>query len=616
MVPAAIQNLITGKCSEGLALALASPEDGAIIKFKWLNRAFTDITGYTSSEVLGQRGTILIGPDVEHGVHLSIIERLMNWENFQIEAVNNRKCGEKYFQRMTWTHLTDPDTGDRWWLCSIIDLGKYEDRIALRDHETTSSTRPDPSAEILSKIHHLELENQRLHHLANTVTKNSNEDALTGLANRRYFEIETKAWIARLKEEGEEFAVLYIDLDRFKFVNDTFGHEAGDQLLVKVADILRDLTKQADLVARLGGDEFAILRSLGSSALDISRLADEIVQQTQTPFLCDGKSTSSSASVGVAIAKADTEDPERIVAFADEALYHAKALGKGRWSFFTEEMHKQSVASKKLASDLFLACERQEFIPYFQPIIDAQTGKIVCAETLVRWAHPTRGVLTPAAFLETAENVGILKRVDEIVFAGLKAALSYLDETGVDLPRASINVSSGRLVDPSFIHDIKSSGIAPDRLTIEILESVFLERLGDVARWTIDELEEIGVDIALDDFGTGHASVSGLLEIRPSILKIDRSFIEPVVEDSSKRPLVASIVSIGKSLGMRIIAEGIETEEHAIILRELGCDYLQGFFFGRPKNAEDLREVLLETEGVLWPQAACRSFKTKSDLAG
>lgn len=603
MVPAAILNQISDRCTEGLALALASPEDGAIMELKWCNKPFTKITGYSATEVLGQRGTLLIGSDLEHGVHLFIIEKLMKWENFQTEAINNRKCGETYFQRMSWTHLTDPTTGDRWWLCSIIDLGDRREGSPREQHHIEAVSQVEERTSIMSKVHSLELENARLHKLAKSVAKDANKDALTGLSNRRHFEVEVKTWIKRLKQEGREFAVLYIDLDRFKFVNDTLGHEAGDNLLTVVADILRELTDDADLVARLGGDEFAVLRPLSSSALAISGLADDIVQRMKAPFFCDSKSTSCSTSIGVAIANASTKDPERIVAYADEALYHAKAQGKGRWSFFTEQMHAQSIATKQLASELFLACERQEFTPYFQPLVDSRTGEVASAETLVRWAHPTRGILPPAEFLDTAENVGILKKVDEIIFERLKSAIAIFDKTDVKLPRVAINVSAARLMDPTFAHDIRSSGIAPTRLTIEILESVYLDRLGDTVRWTIDELDEIGVTIALDDFGTGHASVSGLLEIRPSILKIDRSFIQPILDDVSKRPLVSSIVGIGKSLGMRIVAEGVETEDHARVVSELGCDYLQGYFFGRPMNAEDLMTFLRKTGGLLWPRA-------------
>ncbi len=607
MIPPQIFSQINDKCSEGLALALASDEDGAIMEFQWCNKAFSKITGYAASEAIGQRGTILIGADMEQGVHLYIIEKLMKWENFSTKTLNNRKNGETYWQRMSWTHLSDPETGDHWWLCSIIELEDDRPEPATIDAKDLAASDHESFVRAVEQVHLLEKENARLHQLARSVAKDANEDALTGLSNRRHFEVELKTWIENLKKHGTEFAVLYIDLDRFKFVNDSLGHDAGDRLLVSVADMLRDLTDTSDLVARLGGDEFVILKPLGDTALNISSLADEIVKRTQTPFTCDGKSAACSASVGVAIAKTKMDNPQQVVTDADEALYHAKSQGKGRWSFFTEEMHAKSIATKQLSSDLLLACERREFIPYFQPLIDATTGRISSAEMLVRWDHPTRGILAPAAFLETAANMGILKRIDEIIFASLSEALAYLDEANIDLPRVAVNVSAGRLADPSFIHDIRSSGIDPARLTIEILESVYLDRMGDVVRWTIDELDELGVTIALDDFGTGHASVSGLLEIRPDILKIDRHFIQPIFDEASATPLVESIISIGKGLGMLVVAEGVETEEHARLLREMGCDYLQGFYFGRPMSKEDLRAMLIETEGQFWPQQSADS---------
>lgn len=582
MVPAQILNQINDKCTEGLVLALASNDDGAVMELQWCNKAFTRITGYEADEVVGQRGTILIGPDLGQDVHLHIIEKLMNWENFSTKSRNNRKNGEVYWQRLSWVHLSDSETGNHWWLCSIIKL--EDERVAPAKPALAGSALPDPEsyARVVEKIHRLEKENLRLHKLAKAVSKHANEDALTGLSNRRHFEVELKTWIEKLKTHGTEFAVLYIDLDRFKFVNDTLGHDVGDRLLVSVAQLLRELTCETDLVARLGGDEFVILKPLGKSALNISSLADQIVLRSQSPVTYDGKSAVCGASVGVAIAYAHMEDPEQVVADSDEALYHAKSQGKGRWSFFTQEMHANSIATKQMASDLLLACERREFLPYYQPLIDAKTGRIACAEMLVRWCHPTKGILAPGAFLDTAANMGLIKRIDEIIFSCAKGALANFDSAGVNLPRIAVNVSSARLADPNFIHDIKSSGIAPERLTVEILESVYLDRMGNAVRWTIDELAELGATIALDDFGTGHASVSGLLQIRPSILKIDRHFIQPIVADAGARLLAESIIGIGKSLGMRVVAEGVESEAHARLVMEMGCDFLQGFYFGKP----------------------------------
>lgn len=602
MVPAQILNQVNERCTEGLALALASGDDGAVMEVRWCNKAFSQITGYDAKEAVGQRGTILIGKDMGQDTHLHIIEKLMGWQNFSIKSLNNHKNGDVYLQQMTWIHLTDPETGNHWWLCSVIKLDDERVLPAIQEQIDPFLTNHMTNPKVAERIHRLEKENTRLHQLAKAVAKDANEDALTGLSNRRHFEVELITWIEQLKKKRIEFAVLYLDLDRFKFVNDTLGHEEGDRLLISVAKMLRQLTCESDLVARLGGDEFVILKRLGTSALNISGLADEIIQRMQVPVTSEGKSTICSASIGVAIASANMDCPEQVVADADEALYHAKSHGKSRWSFFTQEMHANSIATKEMASDLLLACERDEFIPYFQPLIDAKTGRLACAEMLVRWRHPTKGILDPAAFLDTAENMGILKRIDKIMFASAKGALSRFEDAGVDLPRVSVNVSSARLTDPNFIHDIKSSGIRPEKLTVEILESVYLDRMGDVVRWTIDELAELGVTIALDDFGTGHASVSGLLKIRPSILKIDRHFIQPIVEDDGAKLLAESIIGIGKSLGMRVVAEGVETVEHARLVIDMGCDYLQGFYFGRPMNEEKLIARLVETGGEFGPR--------------
>ena len=260
----------------------------------------------------------------------------------------------------------------------------------------------------------------------------------------------------------------------------------------------------------------------------------------------------------------------------------------------------KAVATNQLVSDLLVACEKRQFVPYFQPMIDAATGRFVGAEVLVRWLHPTLGLLPPSAFLDTAASMGILKRIDQITFSTLPEILASFDGAGVDLPRLSINISAGRLVEPAFIHDIKSSGIDPERLTIEILESVYLEQIGDAVQGTLEELRELGVTIALDDFGTGHASVQGLLQIRPALLKVDRQFIQPIVDDETVRALVASIISIGKNLGIRIVAEGVETETHAKFASAMGCDFLQGFYFGKPVSADDLQKRLVETQGIFW----------------
>ena len=598
MIPTRILDQVRDKATEGLALAKAQDSDGAIMVFQWCNKAFCQITGFGSSEVIGQRGTLLIGQDLEQETHLTIIERLMNWERFSIKTRNNRKDGDVLWQQITWTPLTDVETSERWWLWSLAEIGEHTTGASAIDVADFVTPEWVDARKQTQTIRYLEKENCRLQALATAVSLESNQDALTKLSNRRHFEVKSKAWISDLRARGTEFAVLYIDLDDFKIVNDTLGHDAGDLLLAAVADKLRGLCGDDDFIARLGGDEFVILKRLGDSALNISDLADEIVQGMQAPFLYEDKATTCSASVGVAIANTRMDRPERVVADADSALYHAKAQGKKRWSFFTEEMHASSIATKTLAADLLIASDRKAFLPFFQPLIDAATGQIASAEALVRWPHPTRGMLQPVEFLETAANIGILQTIDAIIFDHLRDALAFLDDAGARLPRVSVNVSAGRLADPSFIHDLKSSGIAPDRIIVEILESVYLEQMSDMVRWTIDELNDLGVTLAIDDFGTGHASIQGLLKIKPSILKIDRQFIQPIVDDAASQDLVSSIIGIGKSLGVQVVAEGIESQEHARLAREMRCDYLQGYHFGRPMSLEELKSLLVSNQGV------------------
>lgn len=599
-VPAQVLEEVPLRSSEGLALALADDTDGAIMVFQWCNKRFGEITGFGSNEAIGQRGTILIGPDMEQGTHLLVIDKLMNWERFSVKTATNRKNGELYWVEMNWTPLSDSTSGTRWWLCSLMQFEPQTlSRVSYKDGR---STKPDEAliTKYSDEILRLEKENRRLHSLAKVVAKESNEDPLTGLANRRNFEVSLKGWVAGLRKGGSSFAVIYVDLDRFKAVNDTLGHDAGDKLLISIAEMLRRISGKNDLIARLGGDEFVLLKPLDHSALSISSLADDIIRETRKPFVYEGKSISCTASVGVAIADAKMVNPEQVVADADSALYHAKTHGRARWSFFTAEMHAESIATKQLATELLLACDRREFIPYFQPIIDAKTGEISSAEVLVRWVHPERGLIPPAEFLHVAAKMGILHRIDEIVFGTLPAALQRLDSTGIKLPKLAINVSAGRLEDPSFIHDVRSSGIDPTRLAVEILESVYLERMSDTVHWALSEFNDLGTTVAVDDFGTGHASVQGLLKIKPSVLKIDRQFIFPILEDESARSLLASLIGIGQSLGMSIVAEGVETEDHAHLALEYGCDRLQGFYFGRPMSVENLQRQLLANNGLFW----------------
>ncbi|MEX3016010.1 EAL domain-containing protein [Gymnodinialimonas hymeniacidonis] len=600
MISPRLLEQVPSKCKEGLGLALASDDDGAVMVFHWCNKSLVRIMGFDQADVIGQRATIFVSPDMDQSAHLLTIDKLMRWEHFSVMVRLYKKNGDPVWVTMTWTPLTDPEDGSRWWLCSLIELQSRSTPLKNVIELANDASTNDLVANYTEQIAFLESENRRLRSIATAVTRDSNEDPLTGLSNRRHFEANLSIWISSLRRSGTAFAILYIDLDRFKAINDTLGHEAGDSLLVAVASMLKRITSDSDLVARLGGDEFVILRPLGESALEISGLADVIMQEMSKPFEYGGKLVSCGASVGLAIADENTKNPEEIVGDADTALYHAKSAGRGRWSFFTAEMHTKSLATRHLATELLVACEREEFVPYFQPLVNASTGQITGVEVLVRWSHPTKGLMPPADFLGVAAQMGILAKIDAILFSRLAEAVTYLDKAHTKLSRFAINVSAGRLSDTTLLHEIKVSGIDPTRLTVELVESVYLEQIHSTTSWTLEELREIGVEIAVDDFGTGHASVQGLLQINPDILKIDRQFIQPAAESQRSRALIESLIGIGKSLGLKVVAEGVETEDQAQLARELGCDILQGFYFGKPMAGFDLFKMLNQTSGCLW----------------
>lgn len=615
MIPSQILEQVPSKCEEGLGLALASAADGAVMVFHWCNKPFFKVMGREETDVIGQRATIFVGPDMDQNAHLLTIDKLMRWEHFSVKVRLTKKDGELVWVTMTWTPLLDPENGNRWWLCSLIERQLHSEQSKKVLDFRNQSSANDLVTKYTEQVAHLESENRRLRSIAKAVTRDSNEDPLTGLSNRRHFEANVSVWISALRNSGTAFAILYIDLDHFKAINDTLGHEAGDGVLVAVASMLKRITSNSDLVARLGGDEFVILRPLDESALKISGLADEIVHEMSKPFEYDGKLVSCGASVGLAIADKNAANPEQVVGDADKALYHAKSNGRGRWSFFTAEMHAQSVATRHLSTELLVACERKEFVPYFQPLVDASTGRITGVEVLVRWSHPTRGLMPPSDFLGVAAQMGILAKIDAILFSRLREAVTYLDTARTEISRFAINISAGRLSDSALLHDIRTSGIDPKRLTIEILESVYLERINDAISWTLDELRELGVEVAVDDFGTGHTSVQGLLQIKPDVLKIDRQFVQPAAESECARALVESLIGIGKTLGLKVVAEGVENEAQAQVARDLGCDILQGFYFGKPMTETDLFKVLNETNGCFWrPTSKLQQSELSMDI--
>ena len=411
-------------------------------------------------------------------------------------------------------------------------------------------------------------------------------DALTGLPNRRRLQDEAAHALARAARGGSGAALLMIDLDRFKPVNDVHGHWAGDRLLQEVAGRLRAATREADTVARLGGDEFAVVADLGADGPeDATRLARRIVAALEAPFDLGGATVQVGCSVGIALAPQDAGDPEGLMRLADLALYRAKAEGRGCFRFFEAGMDAKIRERAELEADLRLAVARDELEPHFQPLVEISSGRLVGFEMLARWTHPVRGVVDPERFVPIAEDTGLVSAMSErLLRKACRAAAAWPDHLSV-----AVNISPLQLRDralPTVVRSaLEEAGLPARRLEIELTESALIGNL-ELAREIMGELKALGVHLALDDFGTGYSSLAHLQALPFDKLKIDAGFVHAMAHDSDSRKIVAAVVGLGLSLGLPTVAEGVEELGQAEVLARLGCDIGQGWLFGRPVPAE------------------------------
>jgi diguanylate cyclase (GGDEF)-like protein len=431
---------------------------------------------------------------------------------------------------------------------------------------------------------------------ANTLVKHQAlHDPLTGLANRRYLR-QVLLDIAKARDQHKQIgtAVFHVDLDRFKQINDTRGHAAGDFILIHTAAILKSLVRTGDFVARIGGDEFVIVARSDGNTQSLAALASRITEELAKPVLYMESYCRFGASIGIAYSRSKTTTPSKLLVNADIALYRAKKAGRGRYAFFSSALQKEILETQTIAEDILTGLDQGEFFPIYQPQFDAATHEIVGVEALVRWNHRDKGILYPAQFLKIAEDIKVIDRIDNIVLErGLGDMLSFR-ESGVIIPRLSVNISSRRLNDPNLTKILKDYKLPKRLVAFELVESIFLDDIdakSPLSR-TIKQLKRLGIDIEIDDFGTGHASIVGLLRVNPTRLKIARELVMPIIKSRKQRRLLQSIIEMGKALGIEIVAEGVESWEHAEILRELGCDYLQGYALAMPMTAPRLFQFI------------------------
>jgi diguanylate cyclase (GGDEF)-like protein/PAS domain S-box-containing protein len=443
-----------------------------------------------------------------------------------------------------------------------------------------------------------EARNQELEAAKERIEKQSLHDALTGLPNRRYLDRVLGAYLDELPDGTRgALALLHIDLDRFKQINDTLGHVAGDAMLVHVAHLLTENAGFGNFVARVGGDEFVVLCPMLSDSVNLGELAGRLITKIRQPVPYEGQMCRFGASIGIAVNQGERISPKQVLMNGDIALYRAKSQGKNRFEFFSQALQDDIESTKRLADDILRGIEEREFVPYYQPLIDAASNRVSSVEALVRWKHPTQGILSPARFLQVAEDLNVLSFIDAVSFEQAVADRSRWEAIGLYVPSVSVNVSLKRLGDDQLIPSLQRLGLVPGTISFEFLESIFFDEVDDLVGWNIEAIRDLGIGIDVDDFGTGHTSFVSLLKLRPDRFKIDRQLIAPIEGLLSQRRLIASLIEIGKTLGIKVVAEGVETMAQATILRDLGCDFLQGFAFARPMPNEDLVSWLRRRSG-------------------
>lgn len=410
-------------------------------------------------------------------------------------------------------------------------------------------------------------------------------DGLTGLPNRRFLDQLLKERARGQKADGSGAVLVRIDLDRFKYVNDTLGHPAGDAVLVHVAEILNNCIEKNDMPIRVGGDEFCILVGQGQTVSDAERLVAAIREKLRVPFLFEGKICRFGASFGIASsAQGDIENGD-LMSFADVALYEAKTTGRGKLQVFSQRLHDRILDARKLAGEIEAAIENREFEPFFQPQVCAHTGQFYGLEVLARWRRTNKEVLSPDRFMPVAEQIRAVPLIDKIMMERTLHTLKRWHAKGFRPPKVAFNLSAGRLQEKSIVETsrlIQNLGI---EVGFELLESILLEEGDGLVNFTLDLAREAGVLIEIDDFGTGHASILGVLQVKPDILKIDKRLTANVEEFEQSRDLVTAIIGIAKTLGIQTVAEGVETNLQAEVLSEIGCDILQGYLYAAPLDA-------------------------------
>jgi len=517
-----------------------------------VNPAFTRLTGYSLDEILGEDPKILASDQTPEETYAEMWSALDQTGFWQGEIVDRRKDNSLYPKWLSISVVIDPDGETTHYVASFTDI----------------SARKEAAAQISQLAYH---------------------DVLTGLLNRFSLQHQLDQAMAMAHREQHALAVIFLDLDRFKAINDTLGHAVGDGLLIEVAHRLRLNVRSSDIVARLGGDEFVIVLTEVEDVTAVARLAGKIRQALAQPYSIGEIAINSTASLGSAIYPNDGEDGEALMKNADTAMYHAKSQGRDNFQFFTAEMNQAAIKRLTLDNDLRVAVETRQFELFYQPQLDSRDGRIIGVEALVRWRHPRNGLISPAEFIPAAEETGLILRLGEWVLDEACRQLCAWRDGGLHGITMAVNLSAHQLHSPVFLEHVtqalKKHRLQGADLELEITESVAM-RDPDSSISQLRALRNLGVRLSIDDFGTGYSSLSYLKLLPIHTLKLDRSFVRDIETDSNDVAICTATIALAHNLGLAVIAKGVETEAQRLLLTSHQCDFMQGYLFSKPLPAE------------------------------
>jgi diguanylate cyclase (GGDEF)-like protein/PAS domain S-box-containing protein len=534
---------------------------------EFVNPAFTQLTGYTPEEILGKAPSVL-----KSGRHDAAFYEAM-WRSLDVngfwqgEIWNRRKNGEVYPEWLTINVIMDED-------------GKVAQYAAI----FTDITERKKTEERIKNLAYF--------------------DVLTGLPNRRLLTDRLQVAVANAHRHGHQLAIMFLDLDLFKRINDTLGHGVGDQVLIETGKRLAHCVREGDTVARLGGDEFTVLLPELDHVEDAAKLAERVIAQVKQPFIIDDHELYVTTSIGIAVYPEDGTTVEALIKNADTAMYRAKDLGRNSYQLYTPAMNARSFERLAMESSLRHAVGRGEFMLAYQVKVDITTGRMSGVEALVRWHHPEMGLVPPMDFIPLAENMGLISEIGEWVLRTACHQCKSWHDMGLPPVRIAVNVSALQFREtdvPAVVaRALADSGLPPQYLELELTETVLMQRVEEVSQ-VLKQLRAMGVRISIDDFGTGYSSLNYLKRMPIDALKIDRSFVHDLGEAGDDAEIVSTIINLAHNLKLKAIAEGVETPEQAAYLRSKGCDEVQGYLISRPVSGEDLISLF---DRNLLPEAA------------